>query len=85
MWPKNPEVWGREEFDPEGSYVIKVLEYMTKGGDGYSCLEVNDPDRKRGKTPGDEEFKGKQSDQTPGDNKPEEVPLVEVIDYKDAR
>ena len=84
MWPKD-EVQRRKEFDPKRYYVIKVLEYMIKGGDGYSCLKANDPDRKRGKTPGDEELKGEQGDQTPGDKNTTEVPQVVVIDYKDAR
>ena len=41
MWPKTLGE-KKEELDLEDKkwYVIKVLEYMANGGDGYSCLKV---------------------------------------------
>jgi hypothetical protein len=40
MWPKEKGDWKGEKLDVDDKkwYVIKVLEYMANGGDGYSCL-----------------------------------------------
>ncbi len=88
MWPKTLGE-KKEELDLEDKkwYVIKVLEYMANGGDGYSCLKVvKNANQVGGQTLGDEEIKGEPGDKKLSDKKnKKEVPQVQVIDDEDAR